>query len=227
MSAVQFRGAPYLFIQNNLLKLSDILNKSVELFQKILNILCMQIVNTIFDSVFLITPKVFYDNRGFFLESYQKEKLSQLGIHTEFVQDNHSLSKDVGTIRGMHFQSPPHAQAKLIRVLAGTIENFIVDIRKNSPTYKQFDSVKLSSENKQFLYIPKGFANGFKTLTTNCEVLYKVDNYYSLESDKTFLYNDTEIGIEWDVESPVLSEKDKKALPFSEIKIPFIYGEEV
>lgn len=185
----------------------------------------MNIIKTIFESVLLIEPKVFKDNRGFFFESFQKEKLKLLGIDREFIQDNHSFSKDADTIRGMHFQSPPNAQAKLIRVIRGSIENFIIDIRKNSPTFKQFDSVQLSSENKLQLYIPPGFANGFKTLERNCEILYKVDKYYAPESDISFAYNDSEIGINWNTSSPILSNRDQDAPSFSDIKTPFIYGE--
>ncbi len=187
----------------------------------------MQLIKTIFESVLLIEPNLFKDNRGFFFESYQKKKLKLLGIEREFVQDNHSFSKDIGTIRGMHFQSPPNAQAKLIRVLSGSVTNYIVDIRKNSPTFKQFDFVQLSSENKLLLYIPVGFANGFKTLEENCEVLYKVDNFYAPESDHSFAYNDIEIGIDWGISTPVLSERDEKAPLFSEIETPFLYGDKI
>lgn len=185
----------------------------------------MEIIKTIFESVYLIKPNLFEDNRGFFFESYQKEKLKLLGIDKEFIQDNHSYSKEAGTIRGMHFQSPPNAQTKLIRVTSGSIKNYFVDIRKNSPTFKQFDFIELSSENKLLLYLPVGFANGFITLVENCEILYKVDNYYDPDSDKSFTYNDREIGIDWCMSSPILSQKDKIALPFSEIGTPFLYGE--
>ncbi len=185
----------------------------------------MRIVKTIFESVYLIKPNLFKDNRGFFFESYQKEKLKRLGIDKNFVQDNHSYSKEAGTVRGMHFQSPPNAQVKLIRVLRGLIKNYFVDIRKNSPTFMRFDSVVLSSENKSLLYLPAGFANGFITLVDNCEILYKVDNYYAPDSDKSFAYNDSKIGIDWGISSPILSERDSKAPLFSEIDTPFLYGE--
>ncbi len=184
----------------------------------------MEIIKTIFESVHLIRPNLLEDNRGFFFESYQKEKLKQLGIDKEFIQDNHSYSKETGTIRGMHFQSPPNAQTKLIRVISGSIKNYFVDIRKNSPTFKQFYSVELSSENKLLLYLPVGFANGFITLVENCEILYKVDNYYAPDSDKSFAYNDSEIDINWGISSPILSKKDMIALPLSEIGTPFLYG---
>lgn len=185
----------------------------------------MIITKHIFDSVLLIQPEVFEDNRGFFFESFQKEKLLTLGIKNNFIQDNQSFSKDSGTIRGMHFQSPPHAQAKLIRVIRGSIMNVVIDIRKGSPTYKKFERVELSSQNKLLLYLPVGFANGFKTLEDDCEIQYKVDKYYAPESDNSFAYDDKDINIAWDVKRPILSERDKKAPPFSEIDTPFVYGE--
>ena len=185
----------------------------------------MRIVKTIFETVHIIEPKVYTDNRGFFFESYQKERLQQLGICSDFVQDNISFSKNIGTIRGMHFQTLPNPQIKLIRVLRGSIENFFVDIRKDSPTYKKFDSVILSAANKLLLYLPIGFANGFKTIENDCEIQYKVDRYYAPESDRAFAYNDSGIGINWDVANPILSEKDSNAIVFSEIDNPFIFGE--
>ncbi len=185
----------------------------------------MKIIKTIFDSVLLIKPQVFEDNRGFFFESYQKEKLLTLGISNDFIQDNQSFSKDADTIRGMHFQSPPHAQAKLIRVIGGAILNVVIDIRKGSPSFKKYDTFELSSENKLLLYLPIGFANGFKTLEADCEIQYKVDNYYAPEFDNSFAYNDSEIGIKWDVQSPILSERDAKAPRLEEIQTPFVYGE--
>lgn len=185
----------------------------------------MQIENKFFEKVLVIKPKIFADNRGFFYESYQFEKCKALGIDMAFLQDNHSYSKEAGTIRGMHFQNPPNAQSKLIRVVRGAIINKIVDIRRNSPTFLNFESVELSAENNLFLYIPVGFANGFETLTNDCEVLYKVDAYYAPESDMSFAFNDPEIGINWNVKKPILSERDSIAPKFAEIDTPFVYGE--
>ncbi len=185
----------------------------------------MRITKTIFESVHILEPKLYEDNRGFFYESYQKDSFKLLGINTIFMQDNHSYSKDAGTVRGMHFQAPPFAQIKLIRVLKGKIRNYFIDIRKNSPTYLQFDFVELSSDNKLLLYLPVGFANGFQTLEPDCEIHYKVDKKYDPDSDNTFQYNDTKIGIGWKVSSPILSGKDKDALPYTEIGTPFVYGE--
>ena len=185
----------------------------------------MKIIKNIFDSVLLIQPQVFTDNRGFFFESYQKEKLLVIGIKENFIQDNQSFSKDSDTVRGMHFQSPPHAQTKLIRVIRGSILNVVIDIRKGSPTFKKHKTFELSSENKLLLYLPVGFANGFKTLEDDCEIQYKVDKYYAPESDNSFAYNDKDINIGWDVKRPILSERDKNAPSFSEIDIPFLYGE--
>ena len=185
----------------------------------------MQIEKILFDKVLVIKPQIFSDNRGYFFESYQYEKCKALGITSVFVQDNHSYSKDAGTVRGMHFQIPPNAQSKLIRVIRGAIINFVVDIRKNSPAFMKYEFVELSSDNNLFLYIPVGFANGFQTLTDDCEVLYKVDNFYAPESDMSFAYNDPQIGIDWKLDKAILSERDKKAPLFSDISTPFVYGE--
>ena len=177
----------------------------------------MKIVQRLLNDVLVIKPDIFNDNRGFFFESYSYKKMQELGVTCDFVQDNHSLSKSKDTIRGMHFQHHPMAQTKLVRVIAGEIENFVVDIRKESKSYLKYESVVISNDNKLLLYIPKGFANGFKTLTENCEVIYKVDNYYSPEHDVTFRYDDPEIGINWNIDNPTISERDKHAKLFSEI----------
>ncbi len=185
----------------------------------------MQIVKTIFDSVLLIEPKLFVDNRGFFFESYNHAVYQKLGIDIKFIQDNHSLSNKAGTIRGMHFQADPNAQCKLIRVIRGEVINYFVDIRKNSPTYKKFNSVKLSAENKRQLFIPAGFANGFKTLKDDTEVLYKVDKPYSPQNDRTFRFDDSEVGINWEITEPILSDRDKNAPTFAEVDNNFIFEE--
>lgn len=159
----------------------------------------------------LITPKVFGDNRGFFMESYSFEKFKELGIDTVFIQDNHSLSEKKGTLRGLHFQTNPKAQTKLLRCTRGKIIDVAVDLRKNSPTYKKYIAVELSEDNKKMLYIPKGFAHGFVTLTDNVEVQYKVDEYYSADCDRSIKYNDPEINVNWNCENPILSQKDLNA----------------
>ncbi len=169
----------------------------------------MKIKETLFQDVFILEPDVFYDHRGFFMESYNKSVLEKEGIDIEFIQDNHSLSKEVGVLRGLHYQLNPKAQSKLVRVCKGAIFDVIVDIRKNSKTFGQWISVILSEENKRQVLIPKGFAHGFCTLEPNTIVIYKVDEYYDREHDRGILWNDPEIGINWPVSSPILSEKDR------------------
>lgn len=170
----------------------------------------MNIIQTQLEGVFIIEPTVFEDNRGFFMETYSKNALSQY-INIEFVQDNHSLSVEKGTLRGLHFQNNPYAQSKLVRCINGKILDVAVDLRKNSKTYKKWISVELSAQNKKQLFIPKGFAHGFVTLCDNSEVIYKVDEYYNKDFDRSIFYNDLEIGINWGVKKPILSEKDKNA----------------
>jgi dTDP-4-dehydrorhamnose 3,5-epimerase len=169
----------------------------------------MKIKETKLHGVMVIEPVVFSDQRGFFMESYNEEKFNKLGIQEKFVQDNHSLSINCGTIRGLHYQLNPKTQTKLVRVLTGIIYDVVVDIRKNSPTFGQWISVFLSEENKRELLIPKGYAHGFCTLAPNTQVVYKVDEYYSPYHDRGILWSDTEIGIEWPTSNPVLSKKDE------------------
>ncbi|MBQ3136506.1 MAG: dTDP-4-dehydrorhamnose 3,5-epimerase [Clostridia bacterium] len=183
----------------------------------------MKIINTDLPEVKLIEPQVFGDNRGWFYESYNFEKLKMLGIDTVFVQDNRSFSAEKGTLRGIHFQKTPHAQTKLICCTKGEILDVAVDLRKGSPTYLKWISAVLSEENKKMLYIPKGFGHGFVTLTDNVEVLYKVDGYYNKESDRSIRFDDEEIGVSWGVSSPVLSEKDKNAPLLCDSDVDFVY----
>ncbi|WDV48279.1 dTDP-4-dehydrorhamnose 3,5-epimerase [Clostridiaceae bacterium M8S5] len=173
----------------------------------------MKVINTQIKDVMIVEPKVHEDNRGWFMESYSLKKLLSKSIDVNFVQDNHSLSKVKGTLRGLHFQNNPKAQAKLIRCTKGAILDVVVDIRRESPTYKKWIKVVLSEENKKQLFIPKGFAHGFLTLVDNTEIQYKVDEYYSKEHDRCIRYNDSELSIEWDYENPILSQKDLMA-PF-------------
>ena len=164
--------------------------------------------------VVIIEPKVFYDNRGWFYESYNKEKASSMGLGMEFIQDNHSLSIPKYTLRGIHFQNNPTAQSKLVRCVRGRILDVAVDLRRGSPTYLKWVSVELSAENKKQLFIPRGFGHAFLTLEENCEVNYKVDNIYSKRDERTIRYNDPEINIQWpDDMVPVMSDKDRIA-PF-------------
>ncbi|ETT65588.1 dTDP-4-dehydrorhamnose 3,5-epimerase [Paenibacillus odorifer] len=158
----------------------------------------------------LIEPVVHGDNRGFFMESYNEEIMNKLGITHNFIQDNHSLSAEVGVLRGLHYQLNPKSQTKLIRVLSGAIYDVIVDIRLNSPTFGQWVGVILSEYNKRQLLVPKGFAHGFCTLVPNTQVLYKVDEYYSPENDRGILWNDPALGIGWPTSSAILSDKDQR-----------------
>ncbi|TVX97062.1 dTDP-4-dehydrorhamnose 3,5-epimerase [Cohnella terricola] len=162
----------------------------------------------ILKDIIVIEPTVYEDNRGFFLESYNKEKLAKAGITAEFVQDNHSLSLEVGVIRGLHYQLNPHAQSKLVRVTSGAIYDIVVDIRQGSPTFGKWEGFELSSRNKLQLFVPKGFAHGFCTLESRTEVQYKVDCFYSPEHDRGIAWNDPGLGIQWPVTPPVLSSKD-------------------
>ena len=171
----------------------------------------MKIIDTDLAEVKIVEPQVFGDNRGWFYESYSFEKLAKLGIDVKFVQDNRSYSMEKGTLRGIHFQKSPMAQTKIITCTRGEILDVAVDLRKNSPTYLKWTSVRLSEENKLMLFIPKGFGHGFVTLTEDVEVLYKVDEYYSREHDRSIRFDDRVIGVDWGISDPILSEKDKAA----------------
>lgn len=162
------------------------------------------------DGAVILEPVVHGDHRGFFMESYNEQVMEQLGVKYDFIQDNQSLSAEPGVLRGLHYQLNPKAQTKLIRVLTGAIYDVILDIRKSSPTFGQWAGVILSEYNKRQLLVPKGFAHGFCTLTPNTQVLYKVDEYYSLENDRGILWNDPVLGIDWPVSEPLLSDKDRK-----------------
>lgn len=173
----------------------------------------MTFTKTAIEGVYIVEPKVFGDNRGFFMESWSKREFEANGFHYDFVQDNHSFSAAKGTLRGIHFQRGEYAQAKLVSCLKGAIMDVAVDLRPSSPTYKKWIGVELNEANKRQLLIPRGFGHGFVTLTDNVEFLYKVDNPYAPEADGGIRWDDPEIGVKWGVEAPVLSEKDSKA-PF-------------
>lgn len=170
----------------------------------------MKITKTKLEGVVIIEPDVFGDNRGFFMESWNKKKMEEAGLYYDFVQDNHSKSTVKGTLRGIHFQKGDKAQAKLVRCVKGAVLDVAVDLRQNSPTFKQWIGVELSEENKKQLLITRGFGHGFITLTDDVEFLYKADNYYAPEADAGIRWNDPDIGVDWGVENPILSEKDKK-----------------
>ena len=160
----------------------------------------------------LVTPKKFGDDRGFFCETHNASTWEKAGLHYQFVQDNHSLSRDVGTVRGLHFQTPPFAQDKLVRVLQGRILDVAVDLRRSSPTFGRHVAVELSRENWRQLLVPIGFAHGFVTLEPDTEVIYKVTNFYSPTNDFGVAWNDPDLGIDWGVsaQKAVLSAKDQK-----------------
>ena len=170
------------------------------------------------EGVILVKPKVFGDNRGFFMESYKKSEFIAGGINTEFRQDNHSKSSK-GVLRGLHYQAPPFEQAKLVRCTRGKIYDVAVDIRKNSKTFGEYIRVELSEENKHMLYIPEGFAHGFVVLSDEAELLYKTSNEYALSADRGIRWNDEDLNIDWGIDfEPVLSEKDKKQPLLKEIR---------
>ena len=180
---------------------------------------------TSLEGVYIITPQVFGDHRGWFCETYSAQKFHEIGIDTVFVQDNQSYSKEKNTIRGLHFQLAPKAQTKLLRCTRGKILDVAVDIRKGSKQFGKWVAVELSAENKKMIYIPKGFAHAFLTLSEDVEVQYKVDQYYSPEHDRSILFSDPAIGIDWGIDNPILSEKDLKAPLLSESDVNYILGE--
>jgi dTDP-4-dehydrorhamnose 3,5-epimerase len=182
----------------------------------------MKVIETPFKDLFVLEPKVLGDSRGYFMESFSKRSLHDAGIKLNFVQDNQSSSTK-GVLRGLHFQRPPFAQTKLVRVLRGLILDVVVDIRKSEPTFGKNFSIELSAENKKQLLIPKGFAHGFIVLSEEAEVFYKVDQYYNAQADAGLLFNDPTLKIDWRLPSQefILSEKDKKHPLLSELGVIF------
>lgn len=163
------------------------------------------------DGVVVVVPKRFGDHRGFFSETYNQQAFAEAGIDLKFVQDNHSMSAEAGTIRGLHFQFPPKAQAKLVRVVRGAILDVVVDIRKSSPTFGKWVSAEITAARGEQILVPAGFAHGICTLEPDTEVLYKVTDYYSPQHDSGVRWDDPAIGIEWPVKgAPILSDKDLK-----------------
>jgi dTDP-4-dehydrorhamnose 3,5-epimerase len=184
----------------------------------------MKTEDTALPGVKILTPARFGDHRGFFAETYNRRVYEDLGINVEFVQDNHSLSASAGTVRGLHFQAPPHAQAKLVRCGRGAIFDIAVDIRKGSPTYGQWVGYELSAENGAQLYVPVGFAHGFVTLLPDSEIIYKCSDYYAPETEGAVRWDDPAIGIDWPLEGDaILSSKDADAPLLSNLNSPFIW----
>jgi dTDP-4-dehydrorhamnose 3,5-epimerase len=184
----------------------------------------MGLIETEIPGLLIFEPKVFEDQRGYFLESYNKAVFEKQGIATEFVQDNQS-SSSYGVIRGLHYQLNPHAQIKLVRVLTGTILDVVVDIRKGSPAYGKWVGITLSAENKKQLYVPAGLAHGFSVLSEKAEIFYKCDSFYNKESEGGILYNDPALNIDWQIPSgkEILSDKDKVQPLLSDCKNNFIF----
>ncbi|MFA6102747.1 MAG: dTDP-4-dehydrorhamnose 3,5-epimerase [Victivallaceae bacterium] len=178
----------------------------------------MKVTESKLAGVKIITPRVFQDNRGFFLESYNRRKYSECGMDHDFVQDNHSKSVR-NTLRGLHYQINP-GQDKIVRVIAGEVFDVVVDIRRNSPTYGQWEGFILSAENKLQIYIPKGFAHGFCVLSDESEFVYKCSEYWSPQDERGIIWNDPDINIQWPATEPILSAKDLKNLPLKELE-PF------
>lgn len=171
----------------------------------------MKFTETAIQGVYIVEPAVFGDHRGFFMESWSRRAFEEAGLHYDFVQDNHSLSAVKGTLRGIHFQRGEKAQAKLVRCVKGAVLDAAVDLRPSSLTYKRWVAVELSGSNKRQLLIPRGFGHGFVTLTDDVEFLYKADNPYAPEADGGIRWDDPEIGIDWRITEPILSEKDSRS----------------
>ena len=178
----------------------------------------MEFKKTKLKDVWLIKPDVFRDKRGFFLESYSKKEFERHNINIDFVQDNHSFSNKAGVLRGLHFQNSPFAQAKLVRVTKGSVYDVIIDLRKKSLTFGQWQGFNLSAKNFLMLLIPRGFAHGFVTLEDKTEFMYKCDEFYHPEADSGIIWNDPSLKINWPIKKPILSEKDAKLGFFKNLK---------
>jgi len=180
----------------------------------------MEITKTNIDGLLIITPNVFKDSRGSFFESWNSDQFKQIGITDVFDQDNQSISSK-NVLRGLHFQNPPYAQSKLVRVVRGSVLDVAVDLRKNSPTYGMHHSVILSEQNNKLFYIPKGFAHGFLSLEDNTVFCYKCSGKYNKSSEESLMWNDMDLKINWPISNPIVSEKDLNAKHFNEFKSKF------
>lgn len=183
----------------------------------------MKRTETALAGVCILEPELHGDARGYFMEVYNRDALAALGIHASFVQDNESFTEKKGTLRGIHFQNAPMAQAKLVRVTSGAVLDVAVDLRRGSPTYLRWAAAELTAESRRMLYIPRGFGHGFVTLTDNVTFFYKVDNPYSPACDRSVRFDDPAIGVDWGVGVPVLSEKDRRAPLLAQSDCNFIY----
>ena len=180
----------------------------------------MEIIKTKIEGLIIIKPKVFEDDRGYFFESWSKESFKNNGLEIDFVQDNQSFSSK-GVVRGLHFQNPPFAQGKLVRVIQGSVLDVAVDIRKESPTYGKHISVLLSGENNTIFWIPPGFAHGFSTLEDNTIFSYKCSGVYNKQSEGSLLWNDKDLNIDWKIENAIISENDTQSESFVNFKSQF------
>ncbi|MEM8822487.1 MAG: dTDP-4-dehydrorhamnose 3,5-epimerase [Pseudomonadota bacterium] len=184
----------------------------------------MQIEPTAIPGVVIITPARFGDHRGFFSESWSRPALAKHGIDVDFVQDNHSLSSQAGTVRGLHFQAPPHAQVKLVRCGRGAFFDVAVDIRRGSPTFGKWVGVELTQNNGRQLLIPAGFLHGFVTRAPDTEIVYKCSDIYAPDSEGALRFDDPDLGIDWGLtEGPIVSDKDATAQSWSDFRTPFSY----
>ena len=182
----------------------------------------MDILETSLPGVLILTPRRFGDERGFFAETWNRTRMAEAGIDIDFVQDNHSLSRQTGTLRGLHFQAPPHAQAKLVRCGQGALFDVAVDIRKGAPTYGHWTGVELTAENGKQLLVPEGFLHGFVTLTPDTEIVYKCSDFYAPSADGAVHWESC--GIDWPLTgTPILSEKDAKAPSLADFDSPFVW----
>lgn len=182
----------------------------------------MKVTESGLPGVFIVEPQYFEDSRGYYCESYSKRTLAQFGLEADFVQDGHSFSKNRGILRGIHCQRNPYSQTKLVRCTRGKVLDVAVDLRKESVSYTQWVAVELSAENHRQLWIPRGFGHAFLTLSDNCELQYKVDNFYCPQEDRSIAWNDPQIGVDWGkLEAPILSEKDKMAPQLKDSDINF------
>ena len=180
----------------------------------------MEIIKTPLEGLLVIKPRIFGDDRGYFFESWSKQSFAEVGLDLDFAQDNQSLSNK-GVLRGLHFQNPPYAQGKLVRVIKGAVLDVSVDIRKDSPTYGQYFSVELSEENKTIVWIPPGFAHGFVTLEDNTIFTYKCTGLYSKDSEGSLFWNDIDLNIDWGIDNPLVSDKDLGADSFNNFESKF------
>ena len=187
----------------------------------------MKVIETALEGVLILEPRVFSDERGFFTERYSKKALDEIGIDFNPIQDNHSLSVYSGTLRGLHFQTAPKAQTKIVSIITGAILDVVVDVRNGSPTYGQYVTALITSDNHRKIVVPKGFAHGALSLVPNTHQLYMVDEDYSPENERLIRWDDPVLNINWGWSNPILSDKDKSAPFLKDVQNNFIYGENI